>query len=99
MRQVSLYKNRQIVIKDSIEFEKGGIGDNEYFLSLMTYDTPVISENRIALGDSNIEFLKDVILSYEEIPIEDEKLKKAWKHNIYRIIVLPKTSELIITVS
>ena len=95
-RHVSLYKNKQIVIEDSVEFS----GNNtEYALSLMLYDKPEISGNKLKLENSIIQILGNAIISFETIPITDARLKWAWSHDIYRVTVIPASDKLMITVS
>ncbi len=94
LRHVSLYKNKQIVIEDKIEFKSGDCNDNSYFLSFMTSEKPEINSNEVILGNAKLQFIGDALISYETIPITDERLKWAWKHDIYRIIVTPKAEKL-----
>lgn len=95
-RHVSLYKSKQIVIEDEIEFTKGDISSNSFFLSFMTYEKPVISGNDVLIGNCKMQIIGDSLISYEEIPITDERLKWSWKHDIYRIIVTPRVQKLMI---
>jgi len=97
-RHVSLYKGKQIVIEDEIKFKKGDISDNSYFLSFMSYEKPNIVGNEIEIGKGKLQIIGDVLLSYETIPITDERLKWSWKHDLYRIIVTPKTEKLMIVI-
>lgn len=97
-RHVSLYKSKQIVIEDEIEFTKGDISSNSFFLSFMTYEKPVISGNDVLIGNCKMQIIGDSLISYEEIPITDDRLKWAWKHGIYRIIVTPRVQKLMIAI-
>ena len=97
-RHVSLYKSKQIVIEDEIEFSKGDISSNSFFLSFMTYEKPNVSGNEISIGNAKMQIIGDSLISFEEIPITDDRLKWAWKHDIYRIIVTPRTQKLMIAI-
>lgn len=97
-RHVSLYKNKQIVIEDSVEFSKGDIFENSYFLSFMTYEEPVINGKVISVGNCKLQLLEDAMVSYEKIPITDSRLQWAWKHDIYRITIVPGSERVMIVV-
>ena len=97
-RHVSLFKEKQIVIEDSVEFKKGDISDNSFFLSLMTSLKPAIQGNNIVLSDAKLQILGDALISYEVIPITDERLKWAWKDNLYRILITPKAEKITIVI-
>lgn len=97
-RHVSFYKNKQIVIEDEIKFKSGDLSDNSFFLSFMSYEKPSISGNTVMIGKGKLEIIGDVLLSYETIPITDDRLKWSWKHDIYRIIVTPKSEKLMMVI-
>ncbi len=97
-RHVSLYKNKQIVIEDNISFKKGDIFDNSYFLSFMTYEKPIIKGNTVFVGDGRLEIIGDSMISFETIPITDDRLKWSWKHDIYRLMVIPRTEKIIMVI-
>ena len=97
-RHATLYKEKQIVIEDEISFTKGDISTNELFLILMVYDKPSISGNDIHLANSKISIIGNVFISAEAIPITDARLKTSWEHEIYRIMIVPKTEKIMIVV-
>lgn len=94
LRHVSFYKNRQIVIEDEIKFKSGDLSDNSYFISYMTYEKPGINGNEIRIGNASLKLIGEALISYETIPITDERLKWSWKHDIYRIIISPKENKI-----
>ncbi|MBQ3891133.1 MAG: heparinase, partial [Lachnospiraceae bacterium] len=61
-----------------------------------TYEKPVISGNDVLIGNCKMQIIGDSLISYEEIPITDERLKWSWKHDIYRIIVTPRVQKIMI---
>jgi len=89
IREATLVKGKQIYIKDCYQFPEKG--NHQLLLSFMTYEKPVTEEEafqeyRIQIGSLGSMRLKGVIsVQTEEIPIQDERLKTAWKHEIYRI--------------
>lgn len=97
-RHISLYKNKQLVIEDEIKFLKGDTSENSYFLSLMSYEKPVIRGNDITIGNGKLQIIADALISYETIPITDDRLKWSWKHDIYRIIITPKSEKVMIVI-
>lgn len=99
LRHVSFYKNNQIVIEDEISFKNGDISSNSYFLSYMTYEKPIIKGNNITVGNASIKLIGDALISYETIPITDDRLKWSWKHDIYRIIINPKTERIMTVIN
>lgn len=98
-RHASLYKGKQIVIEDEIQFLKGDITNNDYTLNLMFYDEPKISGNELILPNAKVQVLGNALLSCETIPITDARLKTAWDHDLYRVVVIPKSEKLMIVVS
>ena len=64
----------------------------------MTYEKPNVSGNEISIGNAKMQIIGDSLISFEEIPITDDRLKWAWKHDIYRIIVTPRTQKLMIAI-
>ncbi len=86
-REVSLIKGKEIWVKDRYE------GDPECVLTLMTYEEPVIEEVTVSgvchlkVGElSKIELTGVCKVETEVCPIEDERLKISWKHQVYRIL-------------
>lgn len=88
-REVSLIKGKGVRVADEY------VGGPKGFLSLMTYEKPIIvnednvgREIRIKVGD--LGFIKAVGATkaqIQEYPIEDERLAIAWKHEVYRIVL------------
>lgn len=88
----------------------GAFTDCTFVLSLMTYEKPIpaldtsgkaeadtTNENvRLLqigkLGTLELEGNAAVII--EELPITNERLQKAWKHSIYRILLFPEQREI-----
>lgn len=62
-------------------------------ISLMTYEKPGIVADKpdeIRVGDVGIIRIPEgTAIVIEEIPVTDERLKIAWKHDIYRILLEP----------
>ncbi len=91
-RTLTLNKGVNIVVEDEFTFTNSD-ADNRVVLSLMTYETPQISGNVISVGGlGTIKIACDNIIDIvtEEIPIVDARLSIAWKHNIYRTMVMVK---------
>jgi len=90
-RTAVLNKNKNIIIEDSFSFfDKAR---NDIFISLMTYEKPIVFKDKISVENTGIIEFSDVSdIKTEEIPINDARLQIAWKHNIYRIKIVPKTN-------
>lgn len=96
-RRASLYKGKEILIHDSFSFDSAA--DNagitkppSVTLSLMTYEKPdlqAVTDELLfrigALGSLSME--GGELIEIEEIPITDPRLKTAWEHSIYRILL------------
>ncbi len=61
-------------------------------LVFMLYNRPDYSERCIKNSDILISFDVNVNVTIEEIEISDLRLKRAWKHNIYRVLVTNNNS-------
>lgn len=82
-RNFILEKEDKITIEDTY-----GIIPKGSYLSLMTYEEPVIRENTIIVGTlGSIAVTGSTHFTIERIPITDQRLKTAWEHDIYRIKV------------
>jgi hypothetical protein len=85
-REATLNKGKNITVTDSYQ------GAIPYVMSLMTYEEPVVTRAKDGsflikvgkLGTIKVSGAKHAFVS--EYPIEDERLKKAWKHQVYRIL-------------
>ena len=92
-RKASFIKNNEIRILDSFAFvteKQSGGARHEVILNFMTYEKPVLNEKQgelfFAVGSLGSLAIKGAIFEKTEtIPITDERLKNAWKHDIYRI--------------
>lgn len=83
-RTFTLLKNHSLQIKDIFS----ALPDNS-FLSLMTYETPVIQGQVISIGNlGTIHVTGSNQMAIETIPVTDPRLQVAWKHDIYRIKIL-----------
>lgn len=108
-RRASLYKGKEILIHDSFSFD--GMAENAEIteppsvtLSLMTYEKPALQTVadellfRIgALGSLSME--GGELIEIEEIPITDPRLKTAWEHCIYRILLRITGNEIKLHIS
>jgi hypothetical protein len=101
-RQVTLEKGKEIRIKDSFSFITDSA--NEVILSFMTYETP----NQVSTSESltfqlgslgSLDIKGGSLLDIEEIPINDQRLKTAWEHSVYRILIKANKKEIQITIS
>lgn len=93
-RKASLIKGTQIVIEDNFAFSNSPENENKVVLSLMTYEKPVLQEHTgrllFTVGSLGTLSIQGAELSdIETIPITDKRLKTAWEHEIYRILVTP----------
>lgn len=105
-RHAALLKEQEIVIRDTFLF-RGGI--NSVIMSLMTYEKPVIDQNAfdnicsakvdealtLRIGSAGTLRIQGCRLSrIETIPITDARLKTAWDHELYRILLDVTGTEL-----
>lgn len=93
-RTASLIKGKEILIRDSFASR-----ENTVVLSFMTYEKPVCTESSGelffsigSLGTMRLTGVKMPVI--EEIPISDARLKTAWEHEIYRILVTASEPEI-----
>ncbi len=96
IRTVSLHKERNVTVEDSYTI------DAPFVMSLLTYEKPTATEIESEknyeikvgnVGTIRIEGAKGVCV--EEYPITDERLGIAWKHEVYRILLLADGSHLL----
>lgn len=93
-RTAVLKKGNQIIIKDHYE---GAF--LQPVLSLMFYEEPTIAGNQIIIGDLGILTVTGCCdIKKQTLPITDERLKTAWKHDIYRILVTMERKDLMLTI-
>lgn len=92
-RNALLIKHKEIIIRDRFAFCSGKkAATNSVVLSFMTYEKPILQdaehELKFAVGSLGCMYMTGVnYLKTETIPIDDARLKKAWEHEIYRILV------------
>lgn len=105
-RRAALIKGQEIVIRDTFRF-RGGI--NSVIMSLMTYEKPVTAQNAfnnshspkvdealtLRIGSAGTLRIQGCRLSrIETIPITDARLRTAWDHELYRILLDVTGTEL-----
>lgn len=93
-REAILEKEKSITIRDHYEGDGGTA-----ILSLMFCEKPVIDQNTIRIGDlaaCTVEGASSITV--EEIPVTDERLKTAWKHNLYRCLITMEAHDLTLTI-
>lgn len=95
-RKVSLYKGKEIVLQDT---PVCSVADKmpSVILSLMVCEKPEyhLSDDGavIHIGSiGQVRLISGRYLRTESIPIEDERLRQAWKHEIYRILIAADAS-------
>lgn len=108
-RRASLYKGKEILIHDSFSFDSaaGNAGITKppsVTLSLMTYEKPdlqAVTDELLfrigALGSLSME--GGELIEIEEIPITDPRLKTAWEHSIYRILLRITGNEVMLHIT
>ncbi len=83
-RSVTLDKNKEkVVLQDTTNL-------SDVILNFITYEKPVFSPGRLLIGSlADISFTgacpAEGIPAVEVLPVTDERLKKAWDHDLYRI--------------
>lgn len=98
-RLVTFNKGTSITIDDSFKLDSNE--DGQVVISLMTYEKPLViscdnsgdcmSKTIIQIGDlGTISILTEIDITIEEIEISDARLKTAWDHEIYRMLITPK---------
>ncbi|MDD6572203.1 MAG: heparinase II/III family protein [Thermoflexaceae bacterium] len=69
--------------------------DSPVILNLITYEKPHCEGTLITIGNvGKLTLSENMSVTIEEIPINDERLKICWKHNIYRIRLIPVSSDI-----
>lgn len=93
LRKIVLHKNSHIDINDTIEYD--GKSD-DIVLSIMTYEEPTAPiAGSISVGSLGIlEYSGCDLEDIEVCPITDARLAIAWKHDIYRILLRAKSSNI-----
>ncbi|HEX3021367.1 MAG TPA: heparinase II/III family protein [Lachnospiraceae bacterium] len=92
-RTALLDKGNCITIKDHFFFNTQSEGN--VVLSLMTYEKPTIKDKVVTIGDLGCAKINgDVTCAVEEIPITDQRLKTAWEHSLYRVLVQVYSNEI-----
>lgn len=105
LRSAALIKGEKIVIHDSFQsVPETASPEGTVILSLMFYEKPVLHGCEAApsfsigtLGTLSIE--GGSFLKLETIPITDARLKNAWKHEIYRVLISASANELTLTIT
>lgn len=97
-RKCTLIKGEKIIIKDSYSF-RNHQKENTVVLSFMTYEKPVLEDDNngltLHIGSVGTMCITNTsLLSVEEIPITDPRLKITWKHPIYRVLVTSTHNEI-----
>ncbi|NLL76127.1 MAG: hypothetical protein GX235_02625 [Clostridiales bacterium] len=100
-RHASLYKDKNIIIEDSFS-----VPPSQVVISLMTYEKPVVYSVSFEGGVSisigtlgNLQIEGGTVYKTEEIPVTDPRLMVVWKHEIYRILVIPSKKSLKMLIS
>jgi hypothetical protein len=83
-------KGNKIVITDHYE---GSL--KKVVLSLMFYEEPEVSENSVNIGNlGKLTISGSSNILKERITITDKRLKSAWKHDIYRLLITMEHQDL-----
>ncbi len=107
MELANAYPLRQLSYKRNIRLDKKAeqvtltdVTDcTETILNFITYEKPVVSDNTIFIGDlAKCSFSGADLLAVETLEITDERLKKAWEHDLYRIRLNMTAGQFIMTV-
>ena len=108
-RHAILYKEKNIIIEDSFSFKSPDCGmnnQNSVIISLITYEKPVIQASfsdsyfSVSVGTlGKLQIEGGRIYKIEEIPISDPRLRTAWEHEIYRILIIPDKNALKMKIS
>lgn len=89
-RKAFLEKGKHITITDHYEGELPSP-----VLSLMFYEEPIIKHNIVKIGNLGCFTITGASsIEKEVIPITDERLKTAWKHDIYRLLITMREKDL-----
>jgi hypothetical protein len=83
-------KGKEIVIEDHYE---GSL--KSPVLSLMFYEEPTVTGDVISIGNLGKLYVTGASrIQKERIPITDQRLRTAWKHDIYRILITMDSQDL-----
>ncbi|MBQ7616144.1 MAG: heparinase II/III family protein [Butyrivibrio sp.] len=86
-RKISLIKGQGILVEDEYD------GDKSILLTLMTYEKPEITESdgdfiKVEIGNLGIARITGAEWAKVQVfPIDDERLKLSWKHEVYRTLI------------
>lgn len=104
IRKAALVKGEGIRLHDSFHLrdnpsDSGSRPDSHVVLSFMTYERPELVQQTDALlfhiGDKgSLRISGGSFLRTETIPITDQRLMTAWKHEIYRILIWAVNEDL-----
>lgn len=106
-RTARLNKGQDIVIEDRFSWKENEGKDNRLTLSLMSYERPVLCGDSeagvecIQIGEEKgaLRIENAHVSAIEEIPVTDKRLQIAWKHEVYRILVTPKSDKIVLRIS
>lgn len=106
-RTARLNKGQDIVIEDEFSWKESDGKENKLTLSLMTYEKPIPADGKdigaqsLKIGEEGgcLTLENACVSAIEEIPITDEKLGNAWKHEVYRILVTPESDKIVLRIS
>lgn len=106
IRKASLIKGEGIQIHDSFclrDNRPGSQSESHVVLSFMTYEKPVLEQRQddllFRIGDKgSLRVSGGSFLRTESIPITDQRLMAAWKHEIYRILIWALSEEIDISI-
>lgn len=94
LREAMLEKGKAVTIRDHYEGDAGSA-----VLTLMFYEEPVIEGNTIHIGDLGSCAVDGArAITSERIPITDERLKTAWKHDLFRCLITMDQHDLTLTI-
>lgn len=104
-RSASLIKGQEIRIQDSFQFDPSQSSNKQnVVLSLMFYEKPVCQGNKIdpplTIGSyATLSVSGGRLLDIETIPVTDARLKTAWQHDIYRVLISAINEQVVITIT
>ncbi len=80
------------MIEDNFAFSGDLDCENKVILSFMTCERPVLQEHSDSLlftvgALGRLDISGAALSDIEKIPVTDKRLKTAWEHEIYRILV------------
>jgi hypothetical protein len=94
VRNAVLKKGNEIIVTDHYE----GKLPNPV-VSLMFYEEPLVTENSVTIGNlGTLNVTGASTIRKEVIPITDNRLKTAWKHDIYRLLITMEKQDLVFTI-